>query len=76
MWVRIKLNYRLCEKSRKRMKQEQNKFKIHKHSKLGQSTKISKNGKISKGVRNTVRKEKEENGEKVDRECKNGRRDK
>ena len=47
---------------------------IHTHSKLGQSTKISKNGKISKGVRSTVRK-KNKNGEKVDRKSKNGRRD-
>ena len=47
---------------------------IRTHLKLGQSTKISKNGKISKGVRNTVRK-KNKNGEKVDRKSKNGRRD-
>ena len=33
---------------------------------MGQSTIISKNGKISKGVRNSVRK-KNKNGEKVDR---------
>ena len=32
---------------------------IRKHLKPGQSTKISKNGNISKGVRNTVRKDKE-----------------
>ena len=36
---------------------------IRTHFKLGQSTKISKNGKTSKGVRNTVRK-KNKNGEK------------
>ena len=44
---------------------------IRAHLKLGQSTKISKNGKISKGVCNTVRK-KNKNGEKVDRKSKNG----
>ena len=32
---------------------------IRKHLKMGQSTKISKNDKISKGVRNKVRKDTE-----------------
>ena len=44
------------------------------HLKLRQSTKVSKNGKISKGICNMVRK-KNKIGKKVDREIKNGRRD-
>ena len=47
---------------------------IRTHFKLGQSTKMSKNGKISKGVSNTVRKNK--NGEKIVLKSKNGRRNK
>ena len=47
---------------------------IHTHLKLGQRTKNKQNGKISKGVRNTVRK-KNKNGEKVDHKSKNGRRE-
>ena len=63
MGVRINLNCRLRDVKDKRfektIKQEQNKFMIHNHLKQGQSTKISKNDKISKGVRNKVRKDTE-----------------
>ena len=69
MWVRIKLNYNVLEKSQNRNLN----FRTRTHLKLGQSTKISNNGKFGKVVRNNER-EKNKNGEKVDRKSKNGRR--